>query len=263
MQERKIETRKGIRLAVREAGSGPPLVFMHGIAGLLPEEPLLERLAEQFHVLAPVWPGYGEEEGEGKLEDMLDFSLHGFDVLEALALERPQLVAHSLGGMVAAEMAALNGSVLDRLVLLAPYGLWHDDAPIADIFAVTPFDQPALLFADADAGQKMLAAGLDFSHDGALTDFMVGNARRLGTAGKVLFPIPNRRLSKRLYRVTNDTLIVWGSADRLIPPVYASYWQAQLPNARTAAIDGAGHMLQVEQPQAVAEAIEKFLAGVG
>jgi pimeloyl-ACP methyl ester carboxylesterase len=261
MQQRSIETRKGIRVSVREAGSGPPLVFMHGVAGLLSEEPLLERLAEQYRVLAPVWPGYGEEEGEEELEDMLDFALHGFDVLEALEVERPHVVAHCFGGMIAAEMAALNAGALDRLVLLAPYGLWHDDAPIGDLFACTPFDQPKLLFADEEAGQRLLTAGLDFSHDGALTDFMVGNARRLGTAGKILFPIPNRRLSKRLYRLRSETLVVWGGADSLIPPVYAGHWHAQLPNARTAAIDGAGHMLHAEQPDAVSEAILKFLGG--
>jgi pimeloyl-ACP methyl ester carboxylesterase len=267
MQERVIETRKGIRVRVREAGSGPPLVFMHGIAGLLDEEPLLDRLAEHFRVLAPVWPGYGEEEGEEKLEDMLDFSLHGLDVLEALDVQRPHLVGHSLGGMIAAEMASLigagAGSAIGRLVLLAPFGLWHDDAPIADLFAVTPFDLPKRLFADAERGQKALTAGLDFSHDGALTDFMVGNARRLGTAGKILFPIPNRRLAKRLYRVASETLIVWGSADRLIPPVYASHWQAHLPHAQCAEIEGAAHMLTVEQPAAVAEMIDKFLRSAG
>ena len=59
MQERASETRKGIRVRGREAGTGPPLVFLHGIAGLLDDEPLLDRLAEQFRVSAPVWPGYG------------------------------------------------------------------------------------------------------------------------------------------------------------------------------------------------------------
>lgn len=259
MQERSIETRKGIRVRVREAGTGPPLVFLHGIAGLLDDEPLLDRLAEQFRVSAPVWPGYGEEGGEEKLEDMLDFALHGLDVLEALDVPRPHLVAHSFGGMIAAEMASLNGAALDRLVLLAPYGLWRDDAPIADVFATTPFDLPKLLFADVEQGQKALTAGLDFSHDGALTDFMVANARRLGTAGKILFPIPNRRLSKRLYRVAVDTLIVWGSRDCLIPPVYASHWQGLLPQAQCAEIEGAAHMLHAEQPAAVAETIVKFL----
>ncbi len=259
MQERCVETRRGIRVRVREAGSGPPLVYLHGIAGLLDEEPLLDRLASQFRVHAPVWPGYGAEEGEEKLEDMLDFALHGLDVLEALAIERPHLVGHSFGGMIAAEMASLNGAALGRLVLLAPYGLWHDDAPIADVFAATPFDLPKLLFADAEQGQKALTAGLDFSHDGALTDFMVGNARSLGTAGKILFPIPNRRLSKRLYRLAAETLIVWGSADRLIPPAYAGHWQALLRHAQCAEIEGAAHMLHFEQFAAVAETIEKFL----
>jgi pimeloyl-ACP methyl ester carboxylesterase len=259
MAVRTVETRKGIRVPVREAGAGPPLVYLHGIAGLLEEEPLLDRLAERFRVYAPVWPGYGAEEGEELLEDMLDFALHGLDVLEALELERPQLVGHSFGGMIAAELACLNSGAIDRLVLLAPYGLWHDDAPIADPFAATPFELPNLLFSDPERGQKALTAGLDFSHDGALTDFMVGNARRLGTAGKVLFPIPNRRVSKRLYRVSADTLIVWGSADQLIPPVYARHWQALLPRARCQEIQGAGHMLQAEQPEAVAESIVKFL----
>jgi len=261
MRERKVETRRGIRVTVREGGSGPPLVFMHGVAGLLPEEPLLERLAQSHRVLAPLWPGYGEDEGEEKLEDMLDFTLHGSDVLDALEVERPHLVAHSFGGMVAAEMAVQNSAALSRLVLLSPYGLWLDDHPIADLFASTPFDQPKLLFADEAEGQKHLTAGLDFSDDGALTDFMVGNARRLGTAGKVLFPIPNRRIEKRLYRATVETLVVWGTADGLIPPAYADHWEERLPNARTERIDGVGHMLPVEAPDVVGEAIEKFLAG--
>jgi len=260
MSERSIETRRGIKVSVREIGKGPPLVYLHGIAGLAGDEPLLDALAGRFRVLAPVWPGFGEDAGEEKLEDMLDFTLHGLGLLEALELERPHLIGHSFGGMIAAEMACLNPAALDRLVLLAPYGLWHDGTPIADIFASTPFDQAKLLFADADAGQKVLTAGRDFTHDGALTDFMVSNARRLGTAGKVLFPIPNRRLSKRLYRVTAETLLLWGSVDQLIPPVYASHWQALVPRAERTLIEDAAHMLQVEQPAAVAEAILNFLA---
>ncbi len=259
MADRVLETRRGIRFEVREAGSGRPLVYLHGIAGPLGDGPFLARLAARHRVLAPVWPGFGDEGGEEKLEDMLDFALHGLDVLEALGVERAPLVAHSFGGMLAAEMAALNPAAIDRLALLAPYGLWHDGAPIADLFASTPFSQARLLFRDADAGQKALTAGRDFSHDGALTDFMVANARRLGTAGKVLFPIPNRRLAKRLYRVRAEILLLWGSEDRLIPPVYASHWQRLLPQAQRSEIPGAAHMLQVEQPAAVAEAIEKFL----
>jgi hypothetical protein len=51
----------------------------------------------------------------------------------------------------------------------------------------------------------------------SLREFFVGNARRLGTAGKILFPIPNRRLSTRVYRLITETLIVWAEDDRLVP----------------------------------------------
>ena len=93
----------------------------------------------------------------------------------------------------------------------------------------------------------------------ALQTFMVENARRLGTAGKILFPIPNRRVSKRLYRLTTDTLLVWGRDDRFIPPPYAERWQELLPGARLAWIEDAGHMAPYEQTESVHEAIESFL----
>lgn len=255
MSERSIETRRGIKCRVRELGSGAPLVFLHGAGGLLPEEPLLDALAGRYRVFAPVWPGFGEEGGEDRIEDMLDFALHGWDVVETLGLERPHLVGHSMGGMIAAEMACIANRDVERLTLLAPVGLWLDDHPIPDLFATPPWELPALLFADPAAGAKLLTAGLDFGDDAALTRFMVDNARRLGTAGKILFPIPNRRLSKRLYRLSAATHLVWGREDRLVPPVYASRWQELIPGARLTWIEGAGHMLPLEQPSEVAEAL--------
>jgi pimeloyl-ACP methyl ester carboxylesterase len=255
MSERTLETRRGLKFRVRELGAGEPLLFLHGAGGLLPEEPLLARLAECSHVLAPIWPGFGEEPGEERLEDMLDFTLHGLDVVEALGLERTHLAGHSLGGMIAAEMACLANERFPRLSLLAPLGLWLDAHPIPDLFATPPWELPGLLFADPAAGQRLLLAGLDFGNDAALTRFMVENARRLGSAGKILFPIPNRRLAKRLYRLRAETHLVWGRADKLVPPVYAEAWQRAIPGARLSFVDGAGHMLHLEQPERVAEAI--------
>jgi pimeloyl-ACP methyl ester carboxylesterase len=261
MAERTIETRRGIKCRVREAGRGAPLVFLHGAGGLFPQEPLLDALAERYHVFAPTWPGFGAEAGEELLEDMLDFTLHGWDVVEALGLERPALVGHSMGGMIAAEMAAVNAAAVETLALLAPAGVWLDAHPIADMFAMTPFELPRVLFADPKAGEKLLTAGLDLGDNEALKGFMVGNARRLGTAGKILFPVPNRRFSKRAYRVSARTLICWGEQDRLIPPVYAEAWQRLIAGSEVARIAGAGHMLTVEQPRAVADAIAKLVGG--
>jgi len=259
MNEQAIETRKGIGCTVRVGGEGPPLLYLHGAGGLYAEEPVLEGLAESFRVFAPEWPGYGEQESEHQIEDMLDFALHGWDVIDALGLEKPHLVGHSMGGMIAAEMACLNPTALGRLALICPAGLWIDEHPIPDLFSMLPFELAKVLFHDPKVGEKVLTQGLDFSDVSALQDFLVGNARRLGTAGKILFPIPNRRLSKRLYRQTADTLLVWGREDRFIPLGYAEEWRKQLPASELAVVDAAGHMVPYEQSAAVLEAIRKFL----
>ena len=78
MKAQTIETRKGARCRVLEAGSGMPVVFLHGAGGLLADNPFLDGLAARYHVFAPELPGYGESTGEELLEDMLDFTLHGW-----------------------------------------------------------------------------------------------------------------------------------------------------------------------------------------
>ncbi len=254
-----VETRKGARCRVLEAGSGAPVVFLHGAGGLLAENPFLEQLAARYHVFAPELPGYGESTGEDLLEDMLDFTLHGWDVVAALGLTRPHLVGHSMGGMIAAEMAAVAPNDLDRLVLVDAAGLWLEEHPIPDIFALLPGQLVELLFQDPDRGQTLLTGGVDFSDMEAFKTFYLGQQRRLAMAGKILFPIPNRRVSKRLYRVTAKTLVLWGQADRLIVPAYAERWARLIPGAAVQTIPDAGHMLPYEQPQAFVDALVRFL----
>ena len=260
MDVRWVDTTRGARCRVFEAGTGAPLVFLHGAGGLGADTTPLDQLAERFHVFAPEWPGFGESSGEELLEDMLDFALHGWDVIEALGLEGPHLVGHSMGGMIAAEMACIAPNDVDRLVLVSASGLWLDAHPIPDLFAMLPFELPPLLFHDPDAGAAAMTGGVDFSDMQALEKFFIDNARRLGTAGKILFPIPDRRVSKRLYRLKAETLVVWGDSDRFIPPVYAQRWIELLPKADLVTIAEAGHMLPYEQPDRFAEAVSAFLA---
>lgn len=254
-----VTTRGGIDVEVRRSGSGPDVLYLHGLVGLLAEEPLLDALAERFTVHAPTWPGYGELENEGAIEDMLDFALLGWDIADALELERPHVVGHSFGAMVAAEMACLARRDLDRLVLVAPYGLWLDDRPLPDPFGVLPFDLVGLLLADGSKADALVPPGLDLGSDEGLASFMVSNARRLGTAGKIMFPIPNRRLSKRLYRLTAPTRIVWGEDDQLIPVEYAGAWADAIRHAEVIRIPGGGHLLNVDRPSETADAIVGFL----
>jgi len=256
----RIETRRGIEGEVLVGGAGPDLVFFHGAGGVSAEDPLLTLLAEKFRVHAPVWPGFGIDETETKLEDMLDFTLHGWDLVDALGLSKPPLiVAHSMGAMIAAEMASIARSDLGSLVLLAPAGMWIDAQPTPDLFAMLPFEMAEVLFHDPVLGEKLLTGGQDFNDNQALTDFMVDNARRMGTAGKILFPIPNRRLSKRVHRIGVPTLILAGESDGLVPPAYAELWHDSVQGAQLMMVEEAGHMLHLEQPARVAEAIAAFV----
>jgi pimeloyl-ACP methyl ester carboxylesterase len=260
MKWQTVDTAKGTRCRVLEAGSGAPVVFFHGAGGLLADNAFLDLLAQRHQVFAPEWPGYGESTGDERLEDMLDFALHGWDLVNALGLSQPHLIGHSMGGMIAAEMACLAPRDLSRLVLVGAAGLWLEDRPIPDIFAMLPHEIAEVLFVDPARGAALLTGGADLSDMEALKDFYIVTQRRLSMAGKILFPIPNRRLSKRLYRLTADTLVLWGAQDRLIAPAYAAHWQALIPRARVQIIEGAGHMLPWEQPQAFADAVAKFLA---
>ena len=260
MKWRAIETARGVRCRVLEGGGGAPLVFLHGAAGLLRDNPFLDALGRRYSVFAPELPGYGESTGEELLEDMLDFTLHGWDVVATLGLDRPHLVGHSMGGMIAAEMACLSPREVGKLVLVAPAGLWLDEQPIPDIFAMLPYQIAEALFVDPQAGQQLLTGGADLSDMDALKEFYLGTQRRLTMAGKILFPIPNRRLSKRLYRLTAPTLLVWGGGDRLIVPAYAARWKALIPGARVETIPAAGHMLPYEQPAAFVQAAAGFLS---
>jgi len=260
----RVITRRGISCRALRGGpsSGRPIVYFHSAVGLTADDAVLATLAEAHPVIAPELPGYGESTGEELLDDMLDFTLHGWDVVSSLGLDRPILVGHSMGGMIAAEMAALSPERSAGLVLIAPLGLWLDEHPIPDIFATLPHDVPALLFEDPAVGAARLTGGVDFSDTDALIEFFVGNAKRLGTAGKILFPIPNRRLSKRLYRLEAPTLLVWGAADRYVPLAYADAWATLVPGAEVVVVPSAGHMVPVEQPAAVAALIEAFLEKV-
>jgi pimeloyl-ACP methyl ester carboxylesterase len=241
-----------------EGGAGEPLVFLHGASGISPEDPFLNQLAAKYRVYAPLLPGYGDSEECPELRDMLDFTLHSWDVVEALGLKNPILVGHSMGGMIAAEMAAIAPNDVSRLALICPAGIWLDNHPIADLFATMPFEMPKLLFHNVEAGTAMLTAGLDLADPNFLQKFLVTNARQLGMAGRILFPIPDRGLSSRLYRIKAKTILIWGDSDRLIVPAYAHAFKKGIRGAELVAIPEAGHMVTLEKPDQVVAAIARL-----
>src|SRR4051812_20021310 len=241
-----------------EGGEGPALVYLPGAGGVTETDPLLAALAKTHRVYAPLIPGYGDSEECAEIRDMLDFTLHSWDVVEALGLRDPILVGHSMGGMIAAEMAAIAPNDVSRLALIAPAGLWDDAHPIADLFATLPFEMPALLFHDPVAGAATLTAGRNVEDPNFLQTYLVTNARQLGMAGRILFPIPERGLQQRLYRIKAKTVIVWGDSDRLIPPTYAHAFKKGIAGAQLVSIPEAGHMVIAEKTAQVVEAVSSL-----
>jgi len=183
-------------------------------------------------------------------------------VLDALGIERPYVVGESMGGWMAAEMAALRPKEIGRLALAAPIGLWRDEAPIVDMFGMTMPELAPSLFHDVNspAAQAMLAVtGSLLSDKDDRTpeqiELLIGMARGLRTAAKFLFPIPERGLERRLFRITAPTLVVWGAGDRMVAPLYARIFAEKMPHARVCMIERAGHLIGLEQPEAYARAL--------
>lgn len=246
-----------------QQGSGPPLVYLHGAGGLPGFTPDLEVLAQSYTVTAPLHPGFGSTGVEHLHADVLKFTLHTWDVLDALGLEEVILVGHSLGGMLAAEMAAIEPGRVKTLVLVAAAGLWLDDCPTADFFAMRPEELVAAAFYDphSDLAQAFLALPQDKQ---AAHEVMLQRLRGLAAAGRFLWPLPDRGLSERLYRVKAPTLLVWGEADHIIPVRYARAFQELLTNSagvKIAIIPRAGHLVLLEQTRAATNAILDFCRG--
>jgi pimeloyl-ACP methyl ester carboxylesterase len=239
---------------VLSAGEGDPVVFLHGPGGLF-WDPFLDGLAERHHVIAPQHLGSGASQGVEQLEDLLDLVLYYCELFDVLGVPAVSLVGHSFGGMVAAEIAAINPERVRKLVLMAPMGLWRDDHPIPDISTITPTQMPGLLLADPDGPLASLLAMPDASDPEALFQAAMGMASVL----QFIWPLPDKGLSRRLYRVKAETLVVWGRQDRLVDPIYGEAFAAAIGNARLELIDDAGHLPQIEQGGQVLSLVTDFL----
>lgn len=263
MEKRHVAVRGGMFLTeVHEAGSGPPLLFLHGVRGVPTDAPFLARLAQQYRVIAPVLPGYGESTGAEHLRDLHDLIYYELDFLDTLGLRHLPLVGHSLGGMVAAELAAVQPDRFSALVLIAPFGLWNPAYPVADFFAMSPEQLAAATYHDPQSPAAQAAAHTPADQEGYIA-FMLDRAKALATAAKYLWPIPNRGLAGRLHRVAAPTLLVWGESDRIVPPRYAQDFQAKIATAQVTIIPAAGHLPHLEQPERTTEVVLRFLAAQG
>ncbi|MEU4377222.1 alpha/beta fold hydrolase [Pseudonocardia alni] len=260
IDRRTVQLRGGsLPVHVQVAGSGPALVYLHPAGGLA-WDGFLHKLADRYTVYAPELPGSSPENPEAldavaELPDLVEVYV---ELLKELDLDRPAIVGQSFGGMLAAEIGAHSPDLVTQLVLLAPLGLWRDDAPVADLWN-TPFEQlPALLFHDP-AGPAATAF-FTFPEDPALREqALAGVGQALKSSGKFVAPKPEKGLSGRLHRITAPTLVVWGREDALNPAVYAEGFRSGIPGSTVEVIPGSGHIVQVEKEAATLAVVSAFL----
>lgn len=240
---------------VLSAGDGEPLLFLHGAGGLV-WDPFLDALAQRYRVLAPEHPGAGESQGVEHVHDLWDLVLYYGELLDALGIDATRVVGHSFGAMVAAELAATSPERVSKLILIAPIGLWRDDHPVPDISGMPPEELPALIFADPAGPVARAMPALDPTDPEAL----FRAAMTLASILQFIWPLPDKGLSKRLYRVKAPTLLVWGADDRLVHPTYGDDFAKAIAGARLEVVQGAGHLPQLEQFERVLPLVTDFLA---
>ncbi len=248
---------RDISVRMRRAGSGPPLLYLHGANGLPPWGPMFELLSKQFEVFVPEHPGFGASDNPAWIRNTGDLAMYYLDVLDQLSPYPVHLVGHSLGGWTAAEVAVRNCSRLATLSLLAPAGLRVKGKPSGDNFIWGPEEAMRNVYHDQSIAERMLAMPVsDEDTDLALTNRFA--AAKFGWEPRWYNPA----LERWLHRIGVATLIVWGKNDKLFPCDYAALWSARIPASRVEIIPDCGHVPAVEKPERTAQEIVRLIAGI-
>jgi len=248
----------GFATRVWRKGSGPKIGFLAGFGGLPRWIPFLDHLAESRTVIVPSLPGFpGGDRGHTVLDTHLDWVLAVRTVLEKAGLLGADLAGSSVGGSMAAEMAAVWPDAVRRLALIAPFGLYDEADPPADPWAQRGDAVPGLMCADPDAWTALKA-----QPDGANSiEWPIEQVRAAEAAARIFWPLGNTRLEKRLSRITAPTLLLWGEKDAVIPRSYAARFAERLGGVHeTRIVAGAGHLAELDRPREVAEAILTWTA---
>lgn len=256
-KERTVETALG-PVRVWEKGRGKKLGYLAGLGGLRKWPAFLDKLAETRRVIVPSLPGFPGGPSSEPLDGQLDWVLATHDTLGAAGLFNADLVGASVGGELLAEFAALWPASVRKLVLIAPFGLYDADDPVADVFAQRPGAGSAFL-SEKPAAYDAFVARPEGEDE---VEWDVVTLRANIAAAAVLWPLGDTRLAKRLGRIDAETLLIWGEKDRAVPPSYAKRFASGIAGkARTRIVKNAGHVVEIDQPGHVASAIARFLDG--
>jgi pimeloyl-ACP methyl ester carboxylesterase len=259
-----------------QLGSGPPIVFIHGLSGCWPN--WLEQLpvfADSHRVIALDLPGFGHSPGAAGELSMPGYASLIDVLIGQLGLERATIVGNSMGGLIAAELAAAFPARVERLVLVSPAGLstYRNRLTVRALPAIRRLEQLLAVGAAWTASnsdvlarrprmRELLLKGV-IAHPGRLDGTLAAEqVRGAGTDGFLegLEAIVDFDLAPRLPLISCPTLIVWGTKDRLITVRDAPRFAAAIPGARKVIYEDTGHVAMLERPEQFNAVMADFMA---
>ena len=248
---------RGTTIHLWSAGTGPPLLFLHGAGGAGRWLAFQARLAERFSVTFPSHPGHGGSPAAEWIEHISDLAFHYLDLLDTLRLERVHVVGASFGGWIAAELAVMASHRLASLTLIDPVGIKVDGWIYPFLFGMdlpevvaTVFHNPMAALALAPPDQSVETLAQQYRQGAAIA--------RVSWNPYLYDPL----LRRRLVRIAAPTLLCWGAHDRLAPlDPCGRAWAKEIAGAQFRVFDASGHVPHLEEPEAVAGAVTEFCKG--
>ncbi len=269
-RERRVPAGDGA-LRVLEGGEGPPLVLIHGRGNAATSWfPLLPALARRRRVLAVDLPGFGSSHGHrlrgGSVEAAIAFFVDPVEAwLAGEGIAAPAVAGHSLGGLVAVELALRRRVVPSALVLVGGMGLGPEMSLAARLFFHADPERAARLLGPALFHRLMPPSGApDGPRSAALAYELLsvpGGRPDASAAFRALAPIagplPHRR--GRLGEIEAPALVYFGNHDEVFPSPIAIAAAAALPRGELTMVPH-GHTPHLDDPAAFVERVERFLS---
>jgi pimeloyl-ACP methyl ester carboxylesterase len=233
----------GFRIRYLDAGHGSPVVMLHGMGGLMLTK-LHNELATKYRVLAFEMPGFGQSPANTASPSVQDLARTMMQAATHLGLNSYALIGTSFGSSVALWQVLQSPQQVDLLVLIAPTAV----LPEGYTLPVVAQDQIAtLLFAHPENMPAQPAQDLaHVAKEMALVQRLQGGSR-------------DRELEDKLGQVETQTLVVFGTADKVVSPAMGRTYRERMPNCHFVMVYDAGHAVASERPEALTNAIMDFL----